>query len=392
MSNDLIFSSESVTRGHPDKLCDAISDAIVDAYLYQDPDSRAAVECAIASGVLFIASRATSVASVNLPSLARGVISAAGYTGEGFDARNCSILTSLTSLPPEPREDRRLHAANDEDDMAALDHVNAFGFACTETPELMPAPIMLAHRLVRLLDGMRETAAAPFLAPDGKVQVAVAYRDGVPVRVRGLTITTAVTGAVPLADIRGQLELAARNELGNQPIACDGATEVNINPGDILRVGGPAHHAGLTGRKTAIDTYGEYSRQSSAALSGKDPFRIDRIGAYAARHAALNIVAAGLAGRCEVHLSYEIGRARPASISVETFGTGSMDNEDIVRRLSRHLDFRPMSIIRRFGLNDLNRLSGSGTFYARLAVYGQMGRRDISVPWEQADVAEALAD
>jgi S-adenosylmethionine synthetase len=390
MSSELIFSSESVTKGHPDKLCDAISDAIIDAYLYQDPQSRAAVECAIASGVLFIASRATSVASVDLPSLARSVIAAAGYTGEGFDARNCSILTSLTSLPPRSG-DGGGQQAEEDCDLAALDHVNAFGFACTETPELMPAPIMLAHRLARLLDRLRETATAPFLAPDGKVQVAVAYRDGVPVRIRGLTITTAVAGALPLADIRDHLERAARDEFGRQPIACDGATEVNINPGDILRVGGPAHHAGLTGRKTAIDTYGEYSRQSSAALSGKDPFRIDRIGAYAARHAALNVVAAGLAGRCEVHLAYEIGRTRPASISVETFGTGRMSPEEIVRRLSRHLDFRPVSIIRRFGLNDLNRLSGSGTFYGRLAVYGQMGRRDIAVPWEQADIAEALS-
>jgi S-adenosylmethionine synthetase len=255
----------------------------------------------------------------------------------------------------------------------------------------MPAPIMLAHRLARLLDRLRETATAPFLAPDGKVQVAVAYRDGVPVRIRGLTMTTAVAGGAPPSEVREQLERAARQELGKQPIACDSATEVNINPGDILRVGGPAHHAGLTGRKTAIDTYGEYSRQSSAALSGKDPYRIDRIGAYAARHAALNVVAAGLAQRCEVHLAYEIGRARPASISVETFGTGSMGHDEIVERLSRQLDFRPMSIIRRFGLNDLNRLSGSGTFYGRLAVYGQMGRRDIAVPWEQADIAEALS-
>lgn len=390
MADDLIFSSESVTKGHPDKLCDAISDAMIDAYLYQDPNARAAVECAIASGVLFIASRATSVASVDLPSLARSVIAAAGYTGEGFDARNCSILTSLTSLPPGPRQGVGPHPEED-DDMAALDHVNAFGFACTETPEFMPAPIMLAHRLARLLDRLRETTAAPCLAPDGKVQVAVAYRRGVPVRIRSLTITTAVTGAEPLADIRAQLEVAARHELGYQPITCDDATEININPGDILRVGGPAHHAGLTGRKTAIDAYGEYSRQSSAALSGKDPFRIDRVGAYAARHAALNVVAAGLAGRCEVHLAYEIGRARPASIAVETFGSGSIGNEEIVERLSRHLDFRPMSIIRRFGLNDLNRLSGSGTFYGKLAVYGQMGRRDIAVPWEQADMAEDLA-
>jgi S-adenosylmethionine synthetase len=390
MRNDIIFSSESVTKGHPDKLCDAISDAIIDAYLYQDPLTRAAVECAIASGVLFIASRATSVASVDLPALARSIIAGAGYAGEGFDARNCSILTSLTNLPADNCE-RREQPDGSDTEMVALDHVNAFGFACRETPEFMPAPITLAHRLARLLDRLRETGEAPFLAPDAKVQVAVAYRGGAPSRIHGLTITTAVTGQESRTRIGEKLRVEVQSELAKQPIVCDGATEISINPGDILRVGGPSHHAGLTGRKTAIDTYGEYSRESSSALSGKDPYRIDRIGAYAARYAALNVVASGLAERCEVHLAYEIGRSRPASVSVETFGTGSMGQTMIAARLLQHMDFRPMGIVRRFALNELHTLSDSGVFYGKLAVYGQMGRRDIGVPWERTDISDALA-
>jgi S-adenosylmethionine synthetase len=389
MTQDMVFSSESVTKGHPDKLCDGISDAIIDAYVFQDPLSRASVECAIASGVLFIASRANSVASVDLPSLARQVIAEAGYEGQGFDARNCSILTSLTNIPPEPGE-RPDPEATDPGSVPARDHVNAFGYACDETPELMPAPIMLAHGVARLLDQLRETGEAPFLAPDGKVQAAVSYRGGKVERIQSVTVTTALTVAECPPSAVDALRDRIMDALGQQSIAIDNTTTLTLNMGDILKVGGPAHHAGLTGRKTAIDTYGEYSRHSSAALSGKDPFRIDRIGSYAARHAALNVVAAGLARRCEVHIAYKIGQALPASVTVNSFGTGTIADDRCARFLAELTDFRPLGIVRRFALHERPRQAAGAGFFRHLAVYGHMGRRHPIVPWEATDLVESL--
>lgn len=390
MTAATVFSSESVTKGHPDKLCDTISDTIIDAYLFQDPLTRASVECAIASGVLFIAARAGTEASLDLPSAARQAIAAAGYTGDGFDARNCAILTSMSQIP---RQSAPTHGVDDDpDSLAASDHVNAFGYACRETENLLPAPIHIAHSVARLLDSLRESGEAPFLAPDGKAQAAVAYLDGRPSHVHGVTVTVALSGKELSGSGMDALEGAIAAELTRQPVPFTGKGRVVINPGDAQRVGGPAHHAGLTGRKTAIDTYGEYARHSSAALSGKDPYRIDRAGPYAARHAAVNLVAAGLAERCEVHLAYGIGRARPASIAVNSFGTGAVSDETLAMRLTAATDFRPLAIIRRLGLSDIGRQPGEPGFYRHLAVYGHMGRTDLDAPWERRDLAEALRD
>jgi S-adenosylmethionine synthetase len=255
----------------------------------------------------------------------------------------------------------------------------------------MPLPISLAHRLARQLDRARREDA-DFLAPDGKTQAAVEYRGGSPIRIRAITVTTAVAAHAPKREVLVDAirKLVIEPAFADCPIAPDQGTELHVNPGGPYVVGGPALHAGLTGRKNGIDTYGEFSRQSGAALSGKDPSRVDRIGAYATRHAAKNIVAARLAERCEVHLAYSIGQARPVSLNVETFGTGRMPDEEIAARLDRIIDFRPAAITRRFALRTASRKAGRAGFYRRLAVYGQIGRSDIELPWESLDAVEAL--
>jgi S-adenosylmethionine synthetase len=384
--HERIFTSESVTRGHPDKLCDQVSDATVDAFLRQDPLAHVVAECAIATGVLFIAARFAAQASVDIPALARGVIAEAGYTGNGFDARACSILTSFTALDASARAD----GASRRDDAPAGEQVNAFGYACRETPALMPLPIWLAHRLARELDAAR-ARGAEFLAPDGKTQVAVEYDDGKPVRIHSVTLTAATLERPKPGVLEDALrELVIAPAFRDEPLGPRGSTKVHINPGGPYLVGGPEKHSGLTGRKTAIDTYGEYARQSGAALSGKDPSRVDRIAAYAARHAAKNIVACGLAERCEVHLAYSIGAARPISISVETFGSGKKDDAELAARLERALDLRPAAIERRFALRSRAASAGETGFFRPLAVYGQVGRLDLDLPWERTDLVEAL--
>lgn len=395
MARETIFVSESVTPGHPDKLCDQISDAAVDAFLRQDPRARLTVECAIATGIVFLAARFAAEATVDLSALARAVIADVGYTEDSFDARTCSILASLTDRPLAERAAPELESA-DEDALEAVvagEQANLFGYACNETKELMPLPIALAHRLARQLDRARAEGAA-FLAPDGKTQVAVEYRDGRPTRIRAITVTAALVeggaGAKGLDEAIRSLVVAPA--LADGPIVPDDATELHVNPGGPYIVGGPAHHAGLTGRKNGIDTYGELARQSGAALSGKDPSRVDRIGAYAARHAAKNVVAAGLADRCEVHLAYSIGQARPVSLSVETFGSGRLADDAIADRLERVLDFRPSAISRRFGLRSAPAQAGSAGFYRRLAVYGQVGRTDLDLGWERLDRVAALKE
>jgi S-adenosylmethionine synthetase len=386
MSQERIFTSESVTPGHPDKLCDQISDATVDAFLQQDPDAHIVAECAIATGVLFIAARFAAEAHVDIPTLARSVIADVGYGEDGFDARNCSILTSFTPMEVPRR------SAKPDDNAPAQEQVNAFGFACRETPALMPLPIWLAHRLARELDAARGRGA-DWLAPDGKTQVAVQYRDGRPARIHGVTITAATADRPIKAGTiaEGLRHLVLAPAFRDEPLKPDAKTELHLNPGGPYLIGGPSRHSGLTGRKNGIDTYGEYARQSGAALSGKDPSRIDRIGAYAARHAAKNVVAANLAERCEVHLAYSIGTARPISVSANTFGTGRIPDDDIAARLQRMLDFRPVAIMRRFDLRARASHANGVGFFRPLAVYGQVGRTDLDLPWERLD-APALAD
>lgn len=389
MAPDMIFTSESVTPGHPDKLCDQISDAAIDAFLRQDAGARAVVECAVATGVVFLAARFAADAAVDLPSLARKVIADAGYLDGRFDARNCSILTSLVELPAAMRE-----PPSDDLDEAAIesrvaqDQANVFGYACRETTELMPLPISLAHRLARALDKGREGAA--WLLPDGKTQVSVQYRDGRAARIHGISLNAAVAPGTSSATVEERLRALAVDALRDDEPRPDAQTIIYINAGGPYETGGPARHAGLTGRKNGIDAYGEIARQSGAALSGKDPSRIDRIGAYAARHAAKNVVAAGLAERCEVHLAYAIGSARPLSLSVETFGTGRVADTAIAQRLAAVADFRPAAIAHRFALRTRPASAGENGFYRPLAVYGHFGRVDLDLPWEATDLADAL--
>jgi S-adenosylmethionine synthetase len=384
---ETIFTSESVTPGHPDKLCDQISDAAVDAFLQQDEDARIVVECAIATGVLFLAARFAAQANVDMPTLARSVIADVGYLGDSFDARSCSILTSFTPLDAPTRPDGRRDGSE-----PAQEQANAFGFACRETPALMPLPISLAHKLARELDAARGRGL-DWLGPDGKTQVAVQYREGKPVRINSLTITAATADRPlrkPMIE-EAMRELVVKRAFKDEPLKPDAGTTIHVNPGGPYLVGGPAKHSGLTGRKNGIDTYGEYARQSGAALSGKDPSRIDRIGAYAARHAAKNVVAAGLAERCEVHLSYAIGSAHPISISVDTFDTGRIRDDEVAERLQAIADFRPAAIERRFLLRERAAAAGGKGFFRPLAVYGQVGRTDLDLPWETTDLTPALA-
>ncbi|SON53939.1 S-adenosylmethionine synthase [Hartmannibacter diazotrophicus] len=383
VNGDMIFTSESVTRGHPDKLCDQISDAVVDAFLRQDPKARITAECAIATGVVFVAARFSGEASVDIPQLARRVIAEAGYEKHVFDAQRASILTSFSEVesPAGP-----LHPQSPADEQ-----VNAFGYACDDCETLMPLPIDLAHRFARRLDDARNEC--PDLGPDGKVQVSVQYKDGRPVAIADIAVTSALLQQLAPSDHEAIIrDLVLAPPLpGGHPVRVTAATRLHVNPGGSFLYGGPAHHAGLTGRKTGIDTYGDFARQSGSALSGKDIGRIDRTGAYMARLAAKAIVAAGLARRAEVHLAYAIGEAEPSSLAVNCFGTSQVAEAEIGRRLSALLDFRPGAIAERFAFAERVARAGTEGFFRPLACYGHMGRADLDVPWEDAvDLAEAL--
>ncbi|TLG77564.1 methionine adenosyltransferase [Methylocystis sp. B8] len=391
MSPDMIFTSESVTPGHPDKLCDQISDAAIDALLREDARARATVECALATGILFLAARYAADALVDLPALARAVMQDAGYAAGIFDARNCSILTSFVEMPLDAREPPLWELDDDEaiGRRVAHEQANVFGYACRDTPEFMPAPISLAHRVARALDAARRNGFSS-LSPDAKTQVSVEFHGGRPSRIHGVSLTVAFDGAALDEDKFEQLRAIALDALSIGNMGPDAQTKVQVNAGEPFEIGGPARHAGLTGRKNGIDSYGEIARQSGSALSGKDPSRVERAGAYAARHAAKNIVAAGLAERCEVHLAYAAGQAKPLSLSVETFGSGRLGDEKLAGRVGELLDFRPASIVRRFGLRTAPAASGAAGFYLPLATYGHFGRADLDLPWEATDVIDAL--
>jgi S-adenosylmethionine synthetase len=392
MKRDFIFSSESVTEGHPDKLCDRISDALVGQYLRRDPLSRVNVECAVSTGILFVAVRLGSSAVVDIPFAARDVIREVGYERDGFNARDCTIMTTLSEYERSHVEmiDEMSMSHDDIDHVTARDQVTVFGFACNQTPSLMPLPVWLAHKLARCLAGAR--GDLPELLPDGKVQVSVEFRDRRPTRIHGLTVVTTLHNgqARHIELLRERVRtFVIEPAFAGEQIVPDEHSRVEINPEDVFASGGPAMHSGLTGRKTAVDTYGEYARHSGAALSGKDPSRIDRVGAYVARHAAKNIVAAGLASECEVQLTYSIGLSRPVSVLIDTFGTGSTDESSIERRVQALCDFRPAAIVKRFGLRQLPATRSDG-FYTALAAYGHVGRVDIDLPWERTDLVDAL--
>jgi S-adenosylmethionine synthetase len=393
MKRDFMFTSESVTEGHPDKLCDLISDAVLDRFLQQDPFSRAIIECAVSSGILFIAARFASQASVDIPDVARRIISQVGYDQQDFNARDCTILTSFTELPVSARaygEERDMSEA-ELDRVVARNQANVFGYACTQTAALMPLPIWLSHKLARRLASVRLQRQLSYLAPDGTIQVGIEYRERRPSRVHSITVVASQIGeGVPVESLREDI---LHHVIGpvfvDEPVRPDDRTHLVVNPDGPFVTGGPTLHSGLTGRKNAVDTYGEYSRHSGSALSGKDPSRIDRVGAYAARHAAKNVVAAGLADECEVQLSYSIGQAQPVSVQVETFGTGTIPEQEIGERIRSVFDFRPAAVVRNLNLRHMPQVMRGG-FYRRLAAYGQVGRMDIGLPWEATDMVARL--
>ncbi|MFP4350815.1 MAG: methionine adenosyltransferase [Thermodesulfobacteriota bacterium] len=388
MKKHYMVTSESVTEGHPDKLCDKISDAIVDCYLMQDPYARVRVQCAVSSAIVFIAARSHSAATVDLSYIARKVIRKIGYDQAEFNANTCSILTSTQAHPGENQPAFREADLTDQeiDRIPAKNQVTVFGFACKETPSLMPLPIDLAHRLARRLDNVRRDGTLAYLEPDGKVQVGIEYRDQVPHRLHSVAVMASQKQAGGVKDTRLQEDIrqaVVESTFQEEPIRPDNDTRIFVNP-EGPYFGGPTYHSGLAGRKNAIDTYGEYCRNSGKALSGKDPVRIDRVGAYAVRHAAKNLVAAGLASKCEIMASYSIGLTRPVSLEVETFGTGKRPDEELADLVRNQFEFRLAGIIRNFKLRHLPKLN-KGKFYQHLAAYGHFGRTDMDLPWEKTD-------
>ncbi len=394
MKNNFMLTSESVTEGNPDKLCDIISDAIVDHFLEQDPYSRIIAECSLSASIVFIAARFASQAVFSLSEIARKVIGRVGYEGADFNARTSSVLTSIKELPLDPvnRFDERKLTSKQIEAIPAGNQVTTFGFACRQNAALMPLPIWLAHKLSRRMAEAGKEKILPYLCPEAKTDVGIEYRDQKPSRIHSITITASQkeTAKPALDKLRADIrEAVIEHVFRDELLRPDPRTEIFINPEGVFHLGGPSVHSGLTGRKTAIDTYGDYSRNSGAALSGKDPLRIDRVGAYAARYAAKNLIAAELADECEVQLSYSISRSRPESVQVETFGTGKIPDEKLTSLLQEHFDFRLAAIVRDFQLRRLPAKSQGG-FYRKLAVYGHVGRLDLDLPWEKTDKAELL--
>ena len=393
MKGDYIITSESVTIGHPDKLCDQVSDAIVDNFLMGDPSSSIVAECALSSGVMFISAHYTSHAMFDIQSVARDVVRRVGYTPREFNADDCTILTSFKNHTTSDYQPLKLDELSNRqiDNITAKHPATLIGYACDQTKALMPLPIFMAHKLAEQLDAPSVRKKLPYLLPDGTAQVAIEYEGWMPKRIHSITLVTsqAEAAAVDLKQLRSDMiDHVVEPVLKKHKYGTDGDMKVHVNPEGPVIGGGPAVHSGLTGRKTGIDTYGEFARHSGAAMSGKDPLRIDRVGAYAARYAAKNLVAAGLASECEVQLSYTVGAARPISVHVRTFGTAELDEAELVARLDKAIDFRLGAIVRDLQLQKLP--SEVNGFYEKLAVYGQVGRLDVDAPWEKTDKVEAL--
>ena len=394
MITDFVFTSQSVTEGHPDRLCDTISDAIVDAFLRQDPTSRITAECALSKNVIFLATRCASVALVDIPDIARTVIKGVGYRSSDFNATECTVVTSQIEQSKTAREMNVASVDEEEIDLITVSHqTTVFGYACRHTPELMPLPITLANQLARQLSKARRHESVPYLSPDCTSQVGVEFANGIPSRIDSMTLIIGCEDPDSLP-VFAQIEEDLRHYVINPvfrhaPIKPDNLTRITINPNGPYVRSGPSAHSGMTGRKTDSDTYGSFARHCGSALSGKGPSRIDRVGAYAARYAAKNIVAAGLAEQCEVQLSYSIGFPGPVSVYLTTKGTGVIDDQEIRKRLLRHFDFRLGGIIRKFELRELTQ-QHEGLFYQKLPVNGHFG--DNVLPWEMIDKAELLAE
>lgn len=381
------FTSESVTEGHPDKICDQVSDAILDAMLAQDPQSRVACETFVTTGVVNVMGEITTKASVDIPAIVRKTIDEIGYNRAkyGFDAETCAVITSIheqsadialgvdNSHESKVGESEKEHGAGDQGLM--------FGYACNETKELMPLPISLAHKMAMKLTEVRKNGTLSYLRPDGKTQVTVEYIDGKPTRLEAIVVSSQHSPDVELEEIRRDIiNHVIMPTVPSEMV--DENTKIYVNPTGRFVIGGPCGDTGLTGRKIIVDTYGGYSRHGGGAFSGKDPTKVDRSASYAARYVAKNIVASGVADKCEVQIAYAIGVAKPVSVLVDTFGTAKVDEDKISEFVYKNIDLRPSAIIEKF---DLRR-----PIYRQVAAYGHVGREDLDLPWEKTDLADTI--
>ena len=386
-----LFTSESVTKGHPDKICDSISDAVLDAIIEKDPYARVACETFCTTGIVNVMGEISTSCYVDIPKIVRKVVCDIGYNdpAKGFDGNTCAVVTSIDEQSPDIAlgVDRSLELKDGEDDAYNLngagDQGMMFGFACDETPELMPLPISLAHKLAKRLTEVRENGTLTYLCPDGKTQVTVEYDDDKPVRIEAVVVSSQHTADVSLETLRADIKKHVIDAVIPEGFI-DSDTKIFINPTGRFVVGGPEGDTGLTGRKIIVDTYGGYSRHGGGAFSGKDPTKVDRSAAYAARYVAKNIVKAKIAKKCEVQLAYAIGVAHPVSVMIDTFGTGIVSDERISEAVNMVFDLRPAAIIDAFDMRK--------PIYSSLSAYGHLGREELGVKWEQTDKTEALRE